>query len=175
MCIRDRNTVLVRVNQYHPIGEWHRLITNREIRPFWRYTVGAFDTLKYTVLPGRLLGGDWYNPYTDTLNLYSDVPEIAIVEAAYALDVKTRLNPGPYAALKEVPFVGLHHEKFATDSALEYFETHHPENYQAARDVITPNYGAETGGQIASLLPYGSVIGRIIGGGAGRLFNKFDR
>ena len=164
----ELNEVLVRVNQYDPLGEWKRLATNKRIRPFWRLTFGTYDTLKYTFLPGRLLGGDWYNPFTDTLNIYSDVPELAISEAAYAADVRSRRNPGAYAALKEIPFVGLSHQTRATDAALQYYEQADTERYQQARDVLIPNSGANWGGQLASFLPYGAVIGRVIGGVSAR-------
>lgn len=165
------NEVLVRVNQYDPVGEWKRLLTNQRIRPVWRWTFGTFETLKYTFLPGRLLGGDWYNPFTDTINLYSDLPEIAISEAAYAVDVRNRLNPGAYSAIKEIPFVGLTHDTVSTESTLAYFEQlDDPERYEQARKILIPNYGADWGGQVASFLPYGTVIGRIAGGVTARAF-----
>ena len=56
------NTVLVRVNQYEPFGEWHRLIDNKQVSGGWRYTVGALNMLKYTLLPGRLRGGRLVQP-----------------------------------------------------------------------------------------------------------------
>ena len=46
----------VRINQYDPIGEWRRLRANKEVGAGWRYTVGAFGTVIYTVLPGRVFG-----------------------------------------------------------------------------------------------------------------------
>lgn len=170
MVANGLNETLVRVNQYDPIGEWKRLFTNRSIRPVWRFTFGSYGTLKYTFLPGRLLGGDWYNPFTDTINLYSDVPEIAISEAAYAVDVRSRLNPGAYSALKEIPFVGLTHETYSTEATLAHFESlDDPERYEQARNVLIPNYGADWGGQVAAFLPYGTVIGRIVGGTTARV------
>jgi hypothetical protein len=69
--------VMVRVNQYAPLGEWRRLKANRRVGAGWRYTVGTLRWLLYTLVPGRLIGDDWYNPFTDTINLYSDVPAIA--------------------------------------------------------------------------------------------------
>ena len=170
------NEVLVRVNQYDPVGEWKRLLTNGRIRPFWRATAGTYDMLKYTFLPGRLTGGDWYNPYTDTINLYSDLPEIAISEAALAADIRSRLNPGAYATIKEIPFVGLTHEKRSTEATLNFFEQNHsPQRYEQARNILIPNYGADWGGQLASFLPYGAVIGRIVGGTTARVAEVFAR
>ena len=75
----DLDSVLVRSNQYDPIGEWRRLAGNERIGVGWRATFGTYSLLKYTLLPGRLIGGDWYNPYTHTLNLYSDIPALAVL------------------------------------------------------------------------------------------------
>lgn len=38
----------------------------------WRYSIGMLSWLQYTLLPGRLFGGDHYNPYSNTISLYSD-------------------------------------------------------------------------------------------------------
>src|SRR6056297_292372 len=48
----------------------------------WRYTAGVYNGLKYTLLPGRLLGGDWYNPFTNTTHIYSDLAPVAIARTA---------------------------------------------------------------------------------------------
>ena len=165
--------VLVRSNQYDPIGEWRRMVDNDDIRPVWRMTAGNYNLLKYTLLPGRLTGGDWYNPYTDSIHLYSDIPSLAISKAAYAYDVRTRLNPGAYAAVKEIPLVGLAHETTATRTALAYYENNFPEQLQDARQILEPNNGANWGGQLLSFLPYGTFVGRLIGSGVGRLKSKF--
>ena len=165
--------VLVRSNQYDPVGEWHRMVNNDNIRPIWRMTAGNYNLLKYTLLPGRLTGGDWYNPYSDTINLYSDIPSLAISEASYAYDIRTRLNPGAYAAAKEIPIVGLAHDTTATRNALAYYEHNLPGELQEARQILEPNNGANWGGQLLSFLPYGSFAGRLVGSAAGRLKSKF--
>jgi len=72
------NSVLVRSNQYAPLDEFKRMVANDRIRPVWKSTFGTFNLLKYTLLPGRLVGGDWYNPYSNSLHIYSDNPTIAI-------------------------------------------------------------------------------------------------
>ena len=71
-------SVLVRSNQYAPFDELKRMFANDQIRPIWKSTFGTYNLLKYTLLPGRLLGGDWYNPYSNSLHVYSDVPTLAI-------------------------------------------------------------------------------------------------
>ena len=175
--LRDQqlNSVLVRVNQYDPVGEWRRLVANKNIRPAWKFTVGNYNLLKYTLLPGRITGGDWYNPYSQTLNLYSDVAPLAISSAAYAKDLQSRVNPGAYAALKEIPGVGLKHETTATKMAIDWYAQQHPDQLESVENILYPNYGASWGGQIGSFLPYGQVIGRLAGGLTGRAANALRK
>ena len=78
--------VKVRINQYDPAGEWQRLRENESVNWSLRYTVGVLGVACYTVLPGRLFGIGDYNPYTNTINLYSDVPGLALYEAGHAKD-----------------------------------------------------------------------------------------
>ena len=165
------DTVMVRSNQYAPLDELRRMVANDRIRPIWKSTFGAYNLLKYTLLPGRLVGGDWYNPYSDSLHVYSDVPTLAISRAAYAHDLRTRVNPGAYAAIKDIPFAGLSHETTATQLALQWYEDK-PGEIETAREILLPSYGASVGGQVASLVPYGEVVGRILGGGVGRIASE---
>lgn len=167
-------SVLVRSNQYSPIGELRRTIANDRIRPIWKTTFGTYNLLKYTLLPGRLTGGDWYNPYSDSLHIYSDEPTLAISRAAYAQDLRTRVNPGAYAAIKDIPVAGLAHETTATQLALQWYEDK-PDQIDNAREILLPSYGASVGGQIASFVPYGEVVGRMIGGGAGRIASEVKK
>ena len=168
------DSVLVRVNQYDPWGEWKRLTQNKRVGAGWRYTVGTLNWVKYTLLPGRLLGGDWYNPYTDTVNLYSDIPAIAISDGAYAKDVHERDKPGTYAAVQEIPIVGMWHETLANRKAIEHVKSHGNQGQQEeAYRILYPDYGGSWGGQLVSFLPYGSVYGRLVGAAAGHVANGF--
>ena len=167
------NSVLVRSNQYAPLGELKRTVANDRIRPIWKSTFGTYNLLKYTLLPGRLVGGDWYNPYSNSLHVYSDNPTVAISRAAYAQDVDSRMNPGAYAAIKDIPFVGLAHETTATQLSLQWYENQ-PEKIEEAREILLPSYGASVGGQLASVVPYGEVVGRLVGGGAGKIASKIQ-
>ena len=97
--VNELDGLCVRVNQYAPVDEWKRLTKNDRISPGWRYTVGALSLVGYTLLPGRIIGVDNYNPYTNSVYVYSDVPALAMEAAAYAKDVKHRDLPGTYAAV----------------------------------------------------------------------------
>ena len=83
------------------------------------------------------------------------------------------MNPGAYAAIKDIPFVGLAHETTATQLSLQWYENQ-PEKIEEAREILLPSYGASVGGQLASVVPYGEVVGRLVGGGAGKIASKIQ-
>ena len=116
----DLHHVKVRLNQYTPGAEWRRLFRNEAVGRFWRYTFGLVAVAAYTAFPGRAFGGDNYNPYTNTINLYSDHKGIALHEAAHAKDFATRRRKGLYATLRVVPFLALYQEAVATGDAIGY-------------------------------------------------------
>jgi hypothetical protein len=148
--------VLVRVNEYAPLAEWKRLRNNRRVGAGWRYTVGALDVLVYTLMPGRLFGEDWYNPFTDTINLYSDVPAIALHEAAYAKNIHHRRRPGTYAVVQHIPIVGMWYRTNATQEALDYLQKRvgaAGAESQEADQILFPIYGGALGGQVGRCIP----------------------
>jgi hypothetical protein len=147
--------VKARLNQYRPLDDWRRLVRNKSVAWPWRYTFGVVATAGETIFPGRLFGGDHYNPYTATIHLYSDVPAIALHEAAHAKDFSNRRYPGTYAALYTLPVVPLYHERVATNDVLEYAESRRDlELLRESRHVLYPAYGTYVGSAA------GSVIGQ---------------
>ena len=171
--------VKVRLNQYAPGSEWGRLRDNSDVGAGWRYTAGAVSVLAYTLLPGRLIGGDSYNPFTNTINLYSDVPSIAIHEAAYARDNARRRYRGTYGALQHVAGINIWHETIATRDALGYIRSQgSPTARQEANRILHPLYGSRIGGAVGGFLPNGepllTVSGAIVGHAAGRAQNLHD-
>ncbi|SFH80300.1 hypothetical protein [Planctomicrobium piriforme] len=162
----------VRLNQYDPRGEWQRLRSNDQIAPGWRYTAGVWHWLGYTILPGRVFGGDWYNPYTNTVNVYSDVPSIAIEETAYAVDVAGRKHPGTYAFVQGLPLVNMWHHTIATDRAIAYEQTTgDAEGLKEAYQVLYPRYGLLAGqgtGYFLGATALFEVGGALAGHAAGR-------
>ncbi len=168
------NDVVVSVNRYDPIGQWRRLVDNRRVGPGWRYTVGLYNQLEYTLLPGRLLGGDWYNPFSNTLHVYSDIAPLVISRAAYAKDVRRHDNPGLYATVQKLPIVGMYHRTLANQEALAYttaFEG--PEAETEARRILIPDYGSSWGSQVASFFPFGEPVGRLAGAAVGHATNQW--
>ncbi len=168
----ELNSALVRINQYDPLGEWKRLATSRQVGVGWRYTVGLLDMLKYTFLPGRIFGEDWYNPYTDTINIYSDIPALAMSEAAYAKDIRRRRHRGPYAAVQILPIVGMWHETIATKDVLAYVNER-GDNVEVDETyrILYPAYGGNLGAGFGTFFPFGHAVGRLGGAAVGHTAN----
>ena len=103
------------LNEYAPGRALGRLVKNRKVAWPYRLFIGFPVTLIVDVLlPGRLfaglIGGDMYNPYTDTVEIYSDLPSIALHEAGHSHDFNKRRFKGTYAFVRIIPFVDLFQE-----------------------------------------------------------------
>ncbi len=160
--------VKVVLNGYQVGAEWLRLVNNRSIAPGWRYTLGFLSWLQYTIMPGRFFGGDHYNPYTNTIHLYSDIPAIAVHEGGHAKDFANRKWKGTYAAIYGIPFVNLYHEAIASSDALGYLRAEESRNlqYEGYR-LMHPAYGTYLGSNFSWLFPAYEIpitLGTIGGG-----------
>lgn len=145
----DLGDVKIRINAYSVADEWRRTFSNHNVHPFWRYPLGFLTWLQYTILPGRFFGGDNYNPYSNTVNIYSDLKPIALHEAGHAQDFARRRYKGSYAFLYMLPFVNLHHEAVATSTALSYVRASKPvEQQREAYRLLYPAYGTYVGGNM---------------------------
>ena len=127
------STVRVRLNQYRPGEDWGRLVRNDSVGAPWRFTFGALSVLGETLLPGRIFGGDHYNPYTDTIHIYSDIPAVALHEGGHAKDFARRKWKGTYAFAYALPLVPLYHESKAAADVIAHLETHGTPQQQARR------------------------------------------
>ncbi len=153
---RGLHDVKVRINQYDPVGEWKRLIGNKEIHPGWRYTVGAFAVSKYTLLPGRLFGNDEYNPFTNSISLFSDQASIALREGAHANQAINAPYRGLYSASTYLPGSPLWVDTAATREVLAYSrETNQQPLQREAYLVLFPSYGARMGQSITLFIDAG--------------------
>ncbi|WP_432820982.1 hypothetical protein [Trichloromonas sp.] len=140
--------VKVRLNEYAPGGEWSRLVRNREIGGGWRYTLGALSTVFYTIFPGRVFGGDHYNPFTNTISIYSDHSSIALHEGAHAKDFAQRELKGLYAASRLIPLFPLYQEGLATGDTVGFHRKQGAS--EAEKDdyrVLYPAYGTYIAGE----------------------------
>ena len=165
----ELSTVKVRLNQYHPRDDWHRLVANKSVGAGWRYTVGVVSVVAEAIFPGRLFGGDHYNPFTNTIHLYSGSPAIALHEAGHAKDFARRKWKGTYAFAGILPIFPLFQEGIATSDALGYLEaTQSVSAQQEAYEILYPAYGTYVGAEIKALGPFGVIIGAIGGHAVGQ-------
>jgi len=158
------------LNQYAPVSDLRRLVHNHQVAWPYRLLLGTPITLVTDVLlPGRIFPwGDYFNPFTNTVHLYSDLPPVALHEAGHAYDFATRRYKGTYAAIRLIPFVDLYQEYKASDYAIQYFiDTHDQKNELAAYKILWPAYGTYAGSYIFA--PIGTIAGALIGHGAGRV------
>lgn len=166
LTVNELPHVKVRLNQYAPGDELLRTVRNRSVGAGWRYTIGMVSWLQYTAFPGRFFGGDHYNPYSNSINLYSDIPAIAAHEGGHAKDFSGRKWKGTYAFSYQIPFVNLYHEARASNDALGYLREH--ENYVLQREgyrIMHPAYGTYIGSNISQwvsadigYLAYGAAV-----------------
>lgn len=164
----ELSSVKVRLNQYHPGDDWRRLRANESVGAGWRYTLGTLSVLGEAIIPGRVFGGDHYNPFTNTIHLYSDVPSVGIHEAGHSKDFASRNWKGTYAALYLLPGVPLYHEAKATNDALGYVLTEGDSELQReAYEILYPAYGTYVGSAIGggnSLAYLAAVVGGHVAG-----------
>jgi hypothetical protein len=183
--------VKVRLNQYAPGGEWQRLFKNREMPGGWRFTLGLLSVSFYTIFPERLFagfpfigGGDHYNPYTNTISIYSDRRPVVLHEGGHAKDFALREGrhwKGFYAGARSVPLAGLlvalWQEAIASNDALGWDAQHGgAADLRRAYRSLYPAYGTYlggtaqqgasffTGGWVLYAIQYGTVVaGHVVG------------
>ncbi|TGK21987.1 hypothetical protein EHO61_01770 [Leptospira fluminis] len=172
--IRDNNLkdVKVRFNQYSPGGDFMRLWRSKNVNPLLKWTFGLLTWVLELAFPERLLancgipyicGGDHYNPYTNTIHIYSDLPAAAVHEGGHAKDFSLRKFRSWYTASYMIPILGTFYpEARASDDAIRYFRYRCDLATQLhAYHVLYPAYGSYVGGQFIGLV--GVIPGFIIG------------
>jgi len=154
----DLRDLKIRINQWAPLDELKRLWGNKRIAWPYRLLIGFPVTLAFEVLlPGRLLGGDHYNPYTNTVHLYSDLPAVSIHEAGHAFDFSNQKYPGTYAALRFLPLADLYQEFKATDEAVTHFiRVGDRKNELSSYKILYPAFGTYVGRYFTK--PYGLIF-----------------
>ncbi|MSR77646.1 MAG: hypothetical protein EXS63_05410 [Candidatus Omnitrophica bacterium] len=161
--------VKVRLNQWAPHKEMGRLFTNKNVA--WPYKIFLFPSTLIASLLGRpfsgLLISDYYDPGSNTINIFSDSVPIALHEAGHANDFATQELKGTYSLARILPGINLVQEALATDEALQYLEEQgkYQELLQAYK-ILFPAYTT----YILSYIPLsppalvgGIFIGHIVG------------
>ena len=144
--------VKVRMNQYAPLKDFDRLKKNTTVAWPYRYTLGLLSVGQEMILPGRLFGGDHFNPYTQTIHLYSDAPAIALHELGHAKDFARREFQGTYALAYAIfPMI---HEAYASQDALAYlYERNDRDGIIEANRLLYPAYGTYLGSSLGTFSP----------------------
>ncbi len=155
----------IQLNRYAPQDAMKRLFSNKGVKWPYRYTIGFITVLIVDViLINRIFGGDHYNPFTHTVNLYSDLPSIALHELGHAEDFAKRRYRGSYALTRILPFVDLRQEYLATSATIEYArnEKLYPLELESYR-VLYPAYGTYIGGYMGILSLFAVIGGHVVG------------
>lgn len=142
LAANDLSNVQVLVNAYSPGNQWSRLFNNKTVGAGWRYTLGLVSVTLYTLLPGRFFGGDAYNPYTNTIYLYSNDTSVALHEGGHAKDFGRRELKGTHAAIYSLPLAPLYYEARASNDALGYLRCQ--QQNAAQQDAYKTLYPAYT-------------------------------
>ncbi|MBI2104795.1 MAG: hypothetical protein HYT90_04335 [Candidatus Omnitrophica bacterium] len=157
------------LNQYAPGRDLKRLRYNRKVAWPYRLLIGLPVTLIFDVLlPGRLFGGDRYNPFTDTVQIYSDLPAVALHEAGHSHDFNKRRFKGTYALLRLLPPVTLWQEYKASKEAVTHLAAVGKDRERcSAHEILQPAFGSYVGSYIP--FPATAFAGAAVGHVTGRM------
>ena len=150
----DLRDVKVRINGYSVREEWRRTFRNKAVGAGWRYTMGFVSWLGYTIMPGRFFGGDNYNPYSNTINIYSDLIPVGLHESGHSKDFAGRTWKGTYSVLYSlVPGFNLYPEGKASSDALSYMQDRGDfAMKKSGYKLLYPAYGSYIGADVGEWL-----------------------
>jgi hypothetical protein len=175
--LNQLRNVKIRHNEYAPLDEFRRLTQNTEVGAGYRYSLGLATWLQYTLIPDRVFaglpiigGGDHFNPFTNTVNVYSSDITILLHEAGHAKDYTQHESKGTsFALLRLMPGIDLLQEATASTDAIQFLYCIHdlPDELRAYRTLI-PAYstyiaGYAPGGLLVTLpiVATGHAVGRV--------------
>jgi len=164
--------VKIRFNQYAPIEDLKQLWRSNNVNPVLKYTFGLINWLTGALFPARIFSGcpipyicsgDHYNQYTNTINIYSDIPTVVLHEGGHAKDFAARKYKSFYSLGYAVPIVGaLYPEARATDDAIRYLRYKCDRAAELlAYKTVYPAYSTYVFGQILGIMS--AVPGHIVG------------
>lgn len=159
--------VKVRINQFAPFQTVWRTVTNGQVGIPYRILGLPMGFLASTV--GRPFGGliisDFYDPFSNTVNIYSDDVSIALHELGHAKDFAHRRWRGTYAITRKFPGINLYQEAIATKTAIDYLEKYGPDDeWIKAPNTLYPAYSSYCGSYL-HFVPFG-WLGALLGGHA---------
>ena len=138
----------ISVNEYNPKIIWQRTFQNDKASILTKITYGVLHALIYTVIPSKLFykGGDHYNPFADTIVLYSDNLDVALHEAGHAVDFSEKqrqhIDPGLYMLGRYFFPIMLYQEAVATGKAFKFTKEHGAsEDVRSSYALLFPAFG----------------------------------
>ena len=146
--------VYVDVREYNPHEQWNRLQNNKRISSFWKYTGGTLYHVGYCVLPGRALGMDSFNGFTNTLSVNSTSSANSMLHAGYVKKLYDQRYPGTYIAANWLPIVPLFSDASVASDVVTYARL--KQNWPLEKELIPQVYaqiGGDTVAQATSLIP----------------------
>lgn len=161
------------INEYAPVRALRRLVRNKKVAWPYRLLLGLPTTLLVDVLfPSRVFGGfflipsDYYNPFTDTVLMSSDLPSVVLHEAGHSHDFNKRRFKGTYALLRFLPPVTLFQEYKASKEAVGHLgAVGKVREACSAHEILQPAFGSYVG----SYIPFpgtnyaGAAVGHVTG------------
>lgn len=128
--VNQLRSVKVRFNEWDPIGEWQRMWSNSQVGVGYRATLGLITWVRYTLFPDRVFGGlpipfvgggDHFNPFSNTIHLFSSDLGVILHEAGHAKDYLRHRSRGTTFVLPRlVPGVDLFQEARASQDAIQF-------------------------------------------------------
>lgn len=172
----------VSINEYNPKLIWQRTFQNDKTSFLSKITLGTWSALIYTVVPGRLLygAGDHYNPFANTVVLYSDNLDVALHEAGHAIDFsekqKKHFGPGLYSLARFFFPVALYQEAVATGKAFKFTKEHGAsEDVKSSYALLFPAFGTYLAGSIFAANGMIEFAKQRMGKDSTRMTKWFDR
>ncbi len=139
------SNVQVNVNSYDPIGNAKRVFSNPKTGLISKCTFGIASSLIYTAFLNKYFGlfPDYYDFTSNTIHLYSNDPDLALLEGAKAAAYSEGGAPSIYAfkewcPLLDLAFYPLHQEDQLHRATSYVCQNESPEACKRAWSVMAP-------------------------------------
>lgn len=176
--LNQLHSVKVRHNEWDPGGEWRRMWSNDQVGVGYRATLGMISWLRYSLFPDRVFGGlpipfvgggDHFNPFSNTINVFSSDLGVLLHEAGHAKDyVRHRAKGTSFVLLRLLPGIDLWQEAVASQDAIQFlYCIQEDEGELRSYETLIPAYstyiaGYFSGGLMVTLpiVGAGHLVGR---------------
>jgi len=151
--------VKIDVREYNPTEQWRRMRENQTIPGIWKYTAGTNQNAGSCIMPGRVFHQDSYNVFTNTLSINSIEPEKSLYASGTAKYMRSKENPGRFAAACHLPIVPLYRDYHVANEVLRYARVR--QDWETERSLypqIYSAFGSDLVSQATSLVPVAAYM-----------------